>query len=176
MTPEDSVRKMMIPLILTVFIALFSTSFGDVTGFSRDSLNSFSCESASGNIITEEFLKSENIKYMIYGNPNSLENFRKTLDSILDIIREKDQIDSLMYIVDFRGYPGILNHFIKENLKSNEKQMGIRIYADWSGKISLNQSFEDDKVYFLILDSSLKIEKILITGKVDAIRQALLNL
>jgi len=167
------------PVVSMLFLFLFTAVSNLIAGSPGEVCNMmikpFEFESCEGERINRDFIENSGIMFLIYGNPNSLESKRPALDKILDLIKSKNYENSLMYIVDFRGYPGLMSHFIKSNLSENEKQLGIKIYADWNGNMANNQNFKKDKVYFLILKNPKEISNAFQIDNSETIENSISN-
>jgi len=120
-------------LILITGVLLFSPAFGKKED---GNFPDFTCESSKGETITEDYIRANDIRIIIYGTPKSLKRNRDKLDRILACIQTMHLDEQLLYIVNFSNFPGILRNQIKRNMEQNSIELGIKIYADWNGFIS----------------------------------------
>jgi len=121
----------------------------------------FICESSKGEMISEDYLRANNIRIIIYGTPKALKKNRNDLDRVLELIKSIKLEDQLLYIVNFSSFPKILKNQIKRTMGQNSIALGVKIYAEWNGSIykGFSQSFREEEVSVFLIGKDYEIEE-----------------
>jgi hypothetical protein len=109
-------------------------------------------EDTSRKIEIKECIALKSLNYIVYGTPDSLEKNRKELDKVLEFLENNDALDTMLYLVDFRGYMGILHPMIKSRLKKESSERGLIIFADFKGDLRTFLKSDDETILFIILN------------------------
>jgi len=144
--------KICLLILLILFLCIFATVNASCL---FENFPSFSFESHDGTFINNESIKDKDIKIIIYGSPDALNNNRKQLDIVLDWLKTSNKTKHLLYTIDFSSYPKMIRGIIKNQMKKNSKDLDIMIYADWNGTFNQHFQLEKSQVHlFLLLEKS----------------------